>query len=129
MTMIRLLWIALLGVLVVLPIETAAQGLTGALIGTVKGPDGAVIPGAVVRVTSPALLGGERRTTSGDRGQWRLQVLPPGTYVLTVDDEVDESAPSISPDGWPIGIRSNRSFSARASSRSSRTRAGVAHEI
>ena len=85
MVMIRLLWIALLGVLVVLPVETTAQGLTGALIGTVKDPDGGVVPGAVVRVTSPALLGGERRTTSSDRGQWRLQVLPPGIYLLTVE--------------------------------------------
>jgi hypothetical protein len=77
MVVIHLLWIALLGVLVVLPVETAAQGLTGTLLGTVKDPDGGVVPGAVVRVASPALLGGERRSTSSDRGQWRIQVLPP----------------------------------------------------
>jgi hypothetical protein len=75
----------LLGVLVLLPVESAAQGLTGALIGTVKDPDGGVLPGAVVRVTSSALLGGERQTTSSDRGQWRFQVLPPGDYALTVE--------------------------------------------
>ena len=85
MTVMRLLVIALLGVLVLLPLETAAQGLTGTLLGTVKDPDGGVVPGAVVRVTSPALLGGERRTTSGDRGEWRLPVLPPGTYTVTVE--------------------------------------------
>jgi hypothetical protein len=85
MAVIRPLWIALLGILVVLPVETAAQGLTGVLIGTVKDPDGGVVPGAVVRVTSPVLPGGERQTTSSDRGQWRLHVLPPGIYVLTVE--------------------------------------------
>ena len=85
MAVLRCCSIALLGVLVLLPVETAAQGLTGALVGTVKDPDGAVVPGAVVRVTSSALLGGERQTTTSDRGQWRLQVLPPGTYVLTVE--------------------------------------------
>lgn len=85
MATIRFVRLAVVGVLVVLPVEIAAQGLTGALIGTVKDPGGGVVPGAVVRVTSPALLGGERRTTSSDRGQWRLHVLPPGTYALTVE--------------------------------------------
>ncbi len=85
MAVIRLLWIAWVGCLVVLPVETSAQGLTGALVGTVKDPGGGVVRGAVVRVTSPSLPGGERRTTSSDRGQWRLPVLPPGSYVLTVE--------------------------------------------
>ena len=79
-----LLRIAWLGVLMLLPLETAAQGLTGTLLGTVKDPDGSVVPNAVVRATSPALQAGERRSTSGDRGEWRLPVLPPGTYMLTV---------------------------------------------
>jgi hypothetical protein len=85
MDVTRRLSAALLGLLVLLPVETAAQGLTGALVGTVKDPDGGVLPGAVVRVSSPALLGGERQTTSSDRGQWRFQVLPPGEYALTVE--------------------------------------------
>ena len=34
-----------------------AQGLTGALIGSVKDGQGGVLPGALVRVTSPALIG------------------------------------------------------------------------
>ena len=85
MAVIRRLSIAMLGFLVLFPVGTAAQGLTGALVGTVKDPDGGVVAGAVVRVTSPTLLGGERQTISSDRGQWRFQVLPPGTYVLIVD--------------------------------------------
>ena len=43
---------------VLLPRPAVAQGLTGALIGTVKDAQGGVLPGAVVRVGSPALIGG-----------------------------------------------------------------------
>jgi carboxypeptidase family protein len=82
--MLRVL-VALLGLLAFLPIDTRAQGLTGTLVGTVRDMDGGVLPGAVVRVTSPALMGGERQTVSSDRGQWRLPVLPPGQYALIVE--------------------------------------------
>ena len=51
-----LLFVALPGVLC--PGTAAAQGLTGALIGTVKDAQGGVLPGAAVRVSSPALIGG-----------------------------------------------------------------------
>ena len=44
--------------LCLLPGVTVAQGLTGALIGTVKDAQGGVLSGAVVRVSSPALIGG-----------------------------------------------------------------------
>jgi len=43
-----------------LPLDADAQGLTGALIGTVKDAAGGVMPGALVRVTCPALIGGAR---------------------------------------------------------------------
>ena len=70
---------------VFLPFQANAQGLTGALVGTVKDANGGVIKDAMVRLTSPALIGGERQTTSSDRGYWRLPILPPGEYALTVD--------------------------------------------
>src|SRR5687767_14416787 len=41
-----------------LPGMAGAQGLTGALIGTVKDAQGGVLSGAVVRISSPALIGG-----------------------------------------------------------------------
>jgi hypothetical protein len=44
--------------------QAAAQELTGTLVGTVKDAQGAVVPGAVVRVDSPALIGGSRTSTS-----------------------------------------------------------------
>src|SRR5262245_41427651 len=77
--------ILLVAFLVLVAPQAGAQGLTGSLAGTVKDPQGAVVPGAAVRVTSDALIGGELQTTTGDRGQWRFPVLTPGVYVLTVD--------------------------------------------
>jgi hypothetical protein len=62
-----------------------AQGLTGALIGTIKDAEGGALLGVSVRVSSPALIGGAVTMTTSDRGQLRFPSLPPGTYVLTAD--------------------------------------------
>ena len=67
------------------PHMAAAQGLTGALIGTVKDEQGGVLPGAVVRVSSPALIGGPATLTTNERGQLRFPALPPGLYVLDIE--------------------------------------------
>jgi hypothetical protein len=67
------------------PSQTRAQSLTGALVGTVKDSQGGVLPSAVVRVTSPALMTGEARTMSDDKGHWRFPLLPPGEYALNVE--------------------------------------------
>lgn len=63
----------------------AAQVLTGALIGTVKDVQGGVLQGAVVRVSSPALIGAPETTTTNEKGQLRIPALPPGLYVLDVE--------------------------------------------
>ena len=44
-----------------------------------------MLSAAIVRVLSPALMTGEERTTSNDKGQWRFPVLPPGQYELLVE--------------------------------------------
>ena len=62
-----------------------AQGLTGALIGTVKDAQGGVLTGAVVRVSSPALIGGPATLTTNEKGQLRFPALPPGRYVLDIE--------------------------------------------
>jgi hypothetical protein len=72
-------------VLAILPAVTSAQGLTGAVSGTVKDSQGGVLAGAVVRLASASLMTGEVQTTSSEKGQWRFPVLPPGQYVLTVE--------------------------------------------
>jgi hypothetical protein len=66
------------------PRVSAAQGLTGALIGTVKDAQGSVVPGASVRVSSPALIGGSATQTTNEKGQLRFPALPPGPYVLDI---------------------------------------------
>ena len=69
---------------ILLPRPAAAQGLTGALIGTVNDDQGGVLPGADVRVGSPALIGGPARLVTNEKGQLRFLALPPGLYVLDI---------------------------------------------
>ena len=64
---------------------SAAQGLTGALIGTVMDAEGGVLPGAAVRVNSPALIGGPAILTTNEKGQLRFPALPPGSYVIDIE--------------------------------------------
>lgn len=76
------LFIAL--VCLVQPANLAAQGVTGALIGTVKDQQGLPVPGADVRVSSPALIGGAMHQATNEKGQLRFPSLPPGSYTLDV---------------------------------------------
>ena len=69
---------------VLVPWIAVAQGLTGALIGTVTDEAGGVIIGAVVRISSPALIGGELTTKTDERGQLRFPSVPPGSYALEI---------------------------------------------
>ncbi len=72
-------------VCVLLPRTAVAQGLTGALIGTVRDDQGGVLAGAVVRVGSPALIGGPATLITNDKGQVRFMSLPPGLYILEIE--------------------------------------------
>src|SRR5215216_2175556 len=69
----------------VVPSRVVAQGLTGSLIGTVRDDQGGVLPGAVVRVTSPALMGGPTTSVTNEKGQLRFAALPPGSYVMDIE--------------------------------------------
>ena len=66
------------------PPRLTAQGLTGTLIGTVTDEQGGVIAGALVHVTSPALIGGPEKRTTDEKGRMRFPALPPGSYALEV---------------------------------------------
>jgi hypothetical protein len=69
--------------LVSAPCLLAQTATTGQVIGTVKDPSGAVVPGATVTLTSAA---GEKRETSADsEGNFRIPLVPPGNYSLTVN--------------------------------------------
>jgi hypothetical protein len=63
----------------------AAQLLTGTLIGTVKDAQGGVLPKAIVRLSSPALIGGTETLRTNEKGQLRFPALPPGLYVLDIE--------------------------------------------
>ena len=62
-----------------------AQEVTGTLIGTVQDAQGGVLRGAVVRVSSPALIGGPQTQTTNEQGQLRFPALPPGLYALEIE--------------------------------------------
>ena len=76
--------IALLSASALLPWTAFAQGLTGALIGTITDDQNGAIRGAVVRLSSPALIAGPATRATDERGQLRFPGLPPGDYVLDV---------------------------------------------
>src|SRR6185369_4388050 len=68
-----------------LPHLASAQGLTGTLIGTVRDEQGATVPGAQVRITSQALIGGPRTIPTDEAGRFRFPNLTPGSYTLETD--------------------------------------------
>jgi hypothetical protein len=74
-----IVFILLLGAL-----TAEAQVLPGTMIGVVRDDSGAVLPGATITVTSPALPGGPITVVTGTQGEYRVTGLPPGTYTLTI---------------------------------------------
>ena len=77
-----LLFLVVTGALV--PRAALPQGLTGTLVGTIKDEQGGVLPGALVTISSPALIGGPQTVAATDKGQVRFQALPPGNYLVEV---------------------------------------------
>ena len=61
-----------------------AQSNAGDLVGVVTDPQGALVPGAAVTARNVA-TSLTRTTTSDELGAYRLLVLPPGTYEVTVE--------------------------------------------
>jgi hypothetical protein len=62
----------------------AAWGQTwSSFTGTIFDSTGAVVPGATVTLESPDLVGGVQTTSTNERGEYRFNDLPPGTYDLT----------------------------------------------
>src|SRR5688572_14283514 len=71
----------ILSILFVAPSLALAQA---ALTGTVRDSSGAVLPGATVEVSSPALIEKVRSATTDGAGQYRIVSLSPGIYAVTV---------------------------------------------
>lgn len=56
----------------------------GKITGTVTGPDGSALPGIELKLTSDALVSGQRTATSSTDGKYVLINLPSGQYTLVV---------------------------------------------
>jgi hypothetical protein len=71
----------ILSVLVCLAFNSFGQERTGTIEGTVKDPNGAVVPNAAVVVSGNAF---NRTVTANEDGFFRLQQVPPGTYTVVI---------------------------------------------
>lgn len=70
------------------PAVLLAQGATTAAVtGTIRDAQGNPVAGALVRLSSHALIGGERRITTNANGGYRMPLLPPGRYRIVVEAE------------------------------------------
>jgi Carboxypeptidase regulatory-like domain/TonB-dependent Receptor Plug Domain len=74
---------ALLTLTLIVPRVTAAQN-TGTLAGTVVDNQNQVIPGATVLLINERTAD-SRSTTSGPRGQFAFQAVPPGSYTVKIE--------------------------------------------
>ena len=64
--------------LTVTAVPALAQVQRGVILGIVHDPSGAVLPGAIVQLTSE--VGAPRDVAAGGRGEYRFQDLDPGRY-------------------------------------------------
>ncbi len=88
------------------PALLAQTSTTGLLTGTVTDPSGAVIANARLTLTSPS--GEERSAATGGDGAYRIPLLPPGEYRLSIE------APGFRPyraTGVPIRITESTEIS------------------
>src|SRR5205814_2755027 len=67
-------------VVVGLPAIVSAQA---SIAGQVKDATGGVLPGVTVEASSPALIEKVRSVVTAGTGQYRIELLPPGTYTVT----------------------------------------------
>jgi hypothetical protein len=61
-----------------------SQASTGQIVGTVKNPNGELVPGATVTVTNPA-TGLSRTVSTNDQGGFTAPNLPSGEYTIDVE--------------------------------------------
>jgi len=72
----------LLAALVAAGLARAQGPISGTLEGTAKDPQGGVLPGVTVTVSSAVLVQGKATTVTDSKGQFRFPALPPGFYTL-----------------------------------------------
>jgi hypothetical protein len=77
-------FVAALIAAVLLPLESAAQTVTGSISGTVHDPQGAVVPGATATVVNEA-TSDSRVAVTDDRGEFQVTSLAAGRYTVRVE--------------------------------------------
>ena len=66
-----------------LGVTARAQGIyQGKITGAVASPDGALLPGATVEISSPGMVGGKRSATTSAKGTYVFLNLPVGKYTI-----------------------------------------------
>jgi outer membrane receptor protein involved in Fe transport len=76
--------LTVIGLLLALSVPAMAQTTTGRIRGEVSDPDGTALPGAVVTLTSEALMG-TRIAVTGETGAYWFTALPPGDYDVKAE--------------------------------------------
>ncbi|MBI2834453.1 MAG: TonB-dependent receptor [Acidobacteria bacterium] len=80
----RILLLGVAALVLAVATPAVAQEFRGRITGTVTDTSGAVLPGATVTATSPALIQ-PQTTLTGEDGVYRLIALPAGVYDVTFD--------------------------------------------
>ena len=75
--------VAVLIPLLLLPASVYPQSIRSSVTGVVTDSSGAVLPGVIVEVTSPALIEKARTAVTDGRGTFRIIDLATGTYTVT----------------------------------------------
>src|SRR3954469_23470939 len=76
----------LLVVVLLLSVPAPAQTITGSIAGTVTDPNGSIIPGAMVTITSDK-TNEVRNVTTNDEGRFSFTAVQPGVYTVKVERE------------------------------------------
>ncbi len=76
-------WIQL-AALALTAIPAAAQTVTATVVGTVRDPSGAAVPGAAITIVEKA-TGGTQRALSGANGDFTVPQLKPGVYQIAAE--------------------------------------------
>ena len=79
----RVTILAVVFALIVMPGAWAQDTGSGTFTGVVRDSSGAVLPGVIVEVASPALIEKVRTATTDSEGRYRIAALRPGVYSVT----------------------------------------------
>jgi hypothetical protein len=74
--------VAAFGIWLLVSAAAAAQNPTGVIDGIVRDQTGQPVPGVTVVANSPSLIQKDQTVTSNTEGFYRLQLLPPGVYIV-----------------------------------------------